>query len=267
MPLIRGFLDDARELWSYRSLLYMLVLRDLKSRYRGSVLGIAWSFLQPLGMMLVMTFAFRVATPVAGMANPHVFILSGLLAWNFFVNAVIGGSGSVLNNAALVKKVYFPRILLPVSAVTSALINYLFALPVFVVVAVLSGHPVYVTLVLLPLVLLIQTVLGVGIALLLSTLNVFYRDTQFIVELSMTALLFLTPIFYDIAAIAPPNVTLWLRRLNPMASIVNMYQDVMYWGVPTTPDFVIRTAVTAGVVLVIGYLVFRRFSPRFGEEV
>jgi ABC-type polysaccharide/polyol phosphate export permease len=265
--MIRQIAADFNESWHYRSLLRMLVERDLKTRYRGSVLGVAWSFLQPLGMMLVLTFAFSVITPGSSKIDRFpVFALSGWLAWSFFTAAVTGATGSVVANGSLVKKVYFPRLVLPVSVVISSLLNFLLALPVWLLVAILSGHPLHVTLLLLPLVISIQVVFSIGVSFLLSTLNVFYRDTQFILELVMLALFFLTPIWYDIEQ-APPVIGLWVRRLNPMASLVNMYQDIMYWGVPTEFDFVLRTALTALAVLVVGYLVFRRFSPRFGEEV
>lgn len=263
-----SFFSDLRELWKYRSLLWMLVVRDLKVRYRSSVLGVAWSFLQPLGMMLVMTFAFTVinrAPPT--IEHYNVFILSGLLAWNFFSTAVTGASGSVVSNAALVKKVYFPRVILPVSVVISNLINFALALPVWAIVAIFSGHPIHDTLLLLPFVIILQVIFSIGVSFLLSTVNVFYRDTQFILELSMLALFFLTPIWYDIDSAPQPEVGLWVRRLNPVASLVNIYQDVMYWGRPTDLDFVLRTAATAVAFLLIGYVVFKRFSPRFGEEL
>ncbi len=265
---MRRFLFDVREVWRYRSLLWMLVVRDLKTRYRSSVLGVAWSFLQPLGMMVVMTFAFSVINRAPSTIEHYsVFILSGLLAWNFFSAAVTGATGSVVANASLVKKGYFPRSILPVSVVISSLINFLLALPVWVVVTVLSGHPIHATVLLLPFAIAIQVIFSVGVSLLLSTLNVFYRDTQFILELGMLALFFLTPIWYDIDNAPQREVGLWVRRLNPMASLVNIYQDLMYWGRPTELDFVLRTVVTAVMVLFVGYLVFRHFSPRFGEEV
>jgi ABC-type polysaccharide/polyol phosphate export permease len=262
-----GILSDLREFWRYRSLLRMLVVRDLKTRYRSSALGVMWSFLQPLGMMLVMTFAFGVINRgPANMEHYNVFILSGLLAWNFFSAAVVGGSGSILNNSALVKKVYFPRMVLPVSVVMSSLVNFMLALPVWLMVTIASGHPLHATLLFLPVVIVIQVVFTLGVAFMLATLNVFYRDTQFIIELGMLALFFLTPIWYDISQ-APAGIGLWVRRLNPMASLVNIYQDLMYWGRITDFDFVLRTGLTALVILVVGYLIFRRFSPRFGEEV
>jgi ABC-type polysaccharide/polyol phosphate export permease len=274
--MTRRSFDELRELWRYRSLLRMLVERDLKTRYRGSALGVLWSFLQPLGMMLVMSaLAWNIKTNrINGVVydNWHVFVLCGLLAWNFFSAAVVGGSGSVLDNAHLVKKVYFPRIVLPLAAVISALINYLLALPVFLAVALLSGHPLTPVLLFLPFVVLIQTVFSAGIAMLLSTLNVFYRDTKFILELAMLALFFLTPIFYSaedltLPAAAADSTAVWVRRLNPMASLVNMYQDLMFLNRMTSLDFVLRTALTAALVFVVGYFAFQRYGPRFGEEV
>lgn len=264
---MKDLVSELREVWRYRSLLYMLVVRDLKTRYRGSALGVAWSFLQPLGMMVVLTFAFSVITRGSPEIEHYpVFVLSGWLAWGFFTAAVTGGTGSIVANAALVKKVYFPRLILPMSVVIASMVNFLLALPVWVVVALLSGLDLPATLLLLPFVILIQVALCAGVSLLLSTLNVFYRDTQFILELAMLALFFLTPIWYDIDK-AQPEIGLWVRRLNPMASVVNIYQDLMYWGRPTDLDFVLRTALTAALVLVVGYFVFRHFSPRFGEEV
>jgi len=267
--------QDLHEAWTYRYLLQMLVVRDLKARYKSSVLGITWSFLQPMGMTAVLSLAFGIINRgnTSIQAYP-VFILSGLLAWNFFSSAVQGGTGSVVTNGALVKKVYFPRVLLPISSVASGLINFLFSLPIFFVAAIVYGFPLHESVLLLPLVILIQVVFSVGLSLMFSTLNVFYRDTQFILELLFQALFFLTPLWYDIKNAGTFNrfglnvdLALWVRRLNPMASLVNIYQDLMYHGVVTSIDFWLRTAVTALVVLVIGYWVFLRFSPRFGEEV
>ena len=260
------FFDDLREVWRYRGLLRMLVERDLKTRYRNSVLGIGWSFLQPLGMMAVFWFVARFINVGNSKPHYHVFVLSGLLAWNFFSASVVGGTGSIVANSSLVKKVYFPRLILPISVVISSLVNYLLAVPVYLFVAVVSGHPLYVTLLLLPAVIAIQVVFSIGISLMLATLNVFYRDTQFILDLAMLALFFLTPIWYSLDD-RPSVYGLWLRRLNPMASLVNIYQDLMYVGSVTIGAFWIRTSLTAIVVLVLGYFLFTRYSPHFGEEV
>jgi ABC-type polysaccharide/polyol phosphate export permease len=271
------FTSQIAELWKYRHLLRMLVERDLKARYKGSLLGIAWSFLQPLGMMAVITLVMTKINPSPdGMPRVYVRTLAGLLAWNFFNAGLVSGTGSIIANAGLVKKVYFPRILLPISSVLSSTLNYFFALPMFILVALISGHGLSWTILLLPVALLIQIVFTTGLTLLFSSLNVYYRDTQFILDLAMLALFFLTPVWYDLRTFNASTMTvlgvtfnpaLWLNRLNPMASLVNIYQDLMYLGQVTVFEFWIRTAITAIVIFVIGLFVFQRLSKNFGEEV
>ncbi|HJW83401.1 MAG TPA: ABC transporter permease [Anaerolineae bacterium] len=267
-----------RELWTYRELIRNLVMRDLKVRYKNSVLGVAWSWLNPLLMMLVLTVVFTVMAGQNNQPAYHVFVLIGILAWNFFSASVVGATGSIVNNAHLIKKVYFPRAVLPVSIVLSSLLNFVIALPVFFALAWLSGVPLSGRVELiawLPVVLLVQLVFTVGIGLILSTVNVFYRDTQIIMEVVMLAWFFVTPIFYTIETVPETahllGATLDLRRLlfilNPMASIISSYRDVLYWGRFIGPDFFLRTAVTAVGVLVIGYAVFDRYARRFAEEV
>jgi len=266
------------ELWTYRELIRNLVVRDLKVRYKNSALGIAWSWLNPLLMMLVLTVVFTVMAARNSQPAYHVSVLIGILAWNFFSASVIGATGSIVNNAHLIKKVYFPRAALPTSVVIANMINFVIALPVFFVLGWLSGVPLtgQVGLVIwLPVVLLVQVIFTVGIGLILSTVNVFYRDTQIIMEVIMLAWFFLTPIVYPIEAVPQTaqflGLTLDLRRLvpifNPMASIISSYRDVLYYGRFIGPDFFLRTVVTAVVILLIGYAVFDRYARRFAEEV
>lgn len=267
-----------RELWQYRELIRNLVERDLKVRYKNSALGIAWSWLNPLLMMLVLTVVFTVMAAQTNQPAYHVSVLIGILAWNFFSASVVGATGSIVNNAHLIKKVYFPRAVLPVSIVLSNMINFLIALPVFFVLAWLSGVPLSGRIELtlwLPVVLLVQVVFTTGVGLILSTVNVFYRDTQIIMEVVMLAWFFLTPIVYPIETVPETarllGATLDMRRLvfiaNPMASIISSYRDVLYYGRTIGPDFFLRTVFTAIAVLVIGYAVFDRYARRFAEEV
>ena len=267
--------ERLRELWRYRDLIRNLVVRDLKARYKNSVLGIAWSWVNPLLMMMVFTIVFKFLYGRADLPDYHVFILCGLLPWNFFSASVTGATTSIISNASLVKKVYFPREVLPISIVLSNLVNFLIALPVFFALALASGVPVTSAVLLLPLPILVQVAFCIGLALILATLDVFYRDTQVIMEVLLLAWFFVTPIFYPITEVPQQitvlgltlNAQLWLRRLNPMASIVASYRDLLYWGVPTGWDFFLRTALTSLATLVVGYLLFLRYSPRFGEEV
>lgn len=264
-----------RELWRYRGLIRNLVVRDLKVRYKNSLLGVAWSWLNPLLMMVVYTIFFTVLLRNTSLPHYPVFLLSGLLPWNFFSESLISATGSIVNNAHLVKKVYFPREVLPISIVLAGMINFIIALPVFFALTLLFGVPLTPWVLLLPVTILIQVIFTVGLTLLLSTLNVFYRDTQFILSVLMLAWFFLTPVFYPIEMVPQSatllgvtfNARLWLYRLNPMASIITSYHDLLYTGVPTGSVFLLRPAVISLIVLVVGYLVFLRYSLRFGEEV
>ncbi|MBN1247922.1 MAG: ABC transporter permease [Anaerolineae bacterium] len=263
------------ELWNYRDLVYNLVARDLKVRYKNSILGIVWSWLNPLLMMLIFTFVFGVLYKGVDIPNYHIHFLSALLPWNFFSSAVMGGIPSVVGSAHLVKKVYFPREVLPISSVLSSLINFLMALPVFFVLALVSGVMPTEHVLLLPIPILIEVIFAVGIVLFLSTLEVYYRDTHMLMDVGMQAWFFITPIIYPMKSL-PTEVTwvgitfnpqVWLFRLNPMASIINTYQDILYNGTLTALDFLSRTAVTALLFLVFGYWFFRHHSGKFGEIV
>ncbi len=270
-----------RELWSYRELVWTLVVRDLKVRYKNSMLGFLWSLLNPLLLMLVFTVVFTVMLPSLETPRFPVFVLSALLPWNFFSSSVLSGVNAITGNGHLIKKVYFPREILVISSVLANLVNLLLALPVLFVLMAVMGVPFTPVLLYLPVIMFVQLIFTIGIVLILSTTNVFYRDVSVIMEVVMQAWFFLTPVFYsvdllpEIATIG--TLVLPIRRLlyilNPMASIVASYRSVLYGftngSPPAAPawDFFSRTAVTAVVVLVVGYWYFTKKSHRFGEEV
>ena len=283
----RGNRHHLRHLWNYRDLLYNLVVRDLKVRYKNSVLGILWSLLNPLLMMLIFTFVFTVMQP-SGIPNFYVFILTGLLPWNFFSGAVMGSASQIVSNGHLIKKVYFPREVLPLSTVMSNFVNFLLSLIPLAFFLIVSGIGFTRYVLWLPVIILIQLVFMVGLSLLLSALTVFYRDMLMVLDAVMLGLFFLCPIFYPMELIQQEGtlfgitipVARLVRWLNPMASIIDSYHIVLY-GVlvyePTGPvyyppanpaiDFLLRTGVTALLVFVLGWWVFRRVTPIFGEEV
>jgi lipopolysaccharide transport system permease protein len=262
-------------LYRYRGLIYNLVLRELKARYKNSVLGFVWSLLNPLAMMIVFTIVFGVLWPNGSIEKYPLFLLCGLLPWNFFSNSVMGSINSIVDNGNLVKKVYFPRETLPIATVLANLVNFLLAFIVLFGVLIVFRANFSPWLWLLPVVILIQTCFTLGIAFFLSTVNVFYRDTMMIMDVVMLAWFFLTPIFYTVELVPATleigtlviDLRRWLYILNPMASIINMYRDLLYWGYRTDLDFFLRTAVTALAVLAAGYWFFNRYSNRFGEEV
>ncbi len=270
-----------RELLRYRELVENLIVRDLKVRYKHSVLGFVWSLLNPLLLMVVFTVVFTVMLPNYTIPKFPVFVLCALLPWTFFNTAVMGALNSIVHNGHLIKKVYFPREILPLSTVLSNFVNFLLSLPVLFLLILIFRLPLTIWLIYLPIIMLVQVAFTLGVAFVLATLNVFYRDTGVIMEVVMQAWFFLTPIFYP-ADLLPEWKVLWgislpVRRLtyilNPMASIIASYRSVLYGftngSPPAAPafDFFSRTIVTSLVCLVIGYAVFTRYSHRFGEEV
>ncbi|RLT40980.1 MAG: ABC transporter permease [Chloroflexi bacterium] len=264
-----------KELLRYRDLLYYMVVRDLKARYKSSVLGFVWSLLNPLLMMLVFTVIFTLIMPNNQVRSYPIFLLCGLLPWNYFTAGVLSSVSSVIGNGNLVKKVYFPREILPISSVLAQLVNFLLSLLVIFALIIVFGVPFSPHLWLLPIVILMQTCFISGIALLLSAVNVYYRDTAIILDVVLMAWFFLTPVFYPID-ILPKSYEIFglvldihrlMNILNPMASIVNTYRDLLYLGTYTVGDFFLRTAITSAAVMLIGYWVFNKLSGNFGEEI
>ncbi len=276
--VLRSLLAYVNEIWRYRALLLNLVMRDLKVRYRNSVLGVLWSLGNPLLMMAVFTVVFTIMTPTDIEKFP-VFVLCGLMPWNYFSASVVGSIRGIVDNASLVRKVYFPREMLPISVVLANLVNFAIALVVLFAFILAFRLPLTVWALLLPVVIAVQTIFTVGVALILSTANVFYRDTQVIMEVVMLAWFFLTPIFYPIDALPHSyhigGMTIdawrWMYLINPIASLVATYRVILYGtgagGAPPAFDFFLRTAITAFGVLAVGMAVFHRYKRQFGEEV
>lgn len=277
-----GVLPKLQELWQYRELIRNLVLRDLRARYKGSTLGYLWTQLAPLGIMLVYVVVFSFLLP-NGIAMFPVFIIVGLLPWNYTAEAVLSGTRSIIDNAALVKKVYFPREVLPLVAVGSSLLNFILSLPMMALVIVvvqlttlgrlnLSWSIVY-----LPVIMALQTIFLVGLALLLGAGAVFFRDVVHLIGIVINIWFFLTPIIYPLSTISEGVTARVIRWLNPLASIIEFYRDIIYGNVvpvgliptPGVPSLsaMLRVGVTALIVLAIGYWVFQRTSRHFGEEL
>jgi lipopolysaccharide transport system permease protein len=263
-----------RELVQYRELIRNLVVRDLKVRYKNSLLGVLWSLLNPLLMTLVFTLVFTVMLPNNQIESYPVFFMCGFLPWSFMASSIVSATGAIVENAHLIKKVYFPREILPLTPMLSQLVNFLLSMVVLFGLMLVFGVRLTPAIIMLPLIVLAEMMFIAGLSFLLSAANVFYRDTQHILEIVMQAWFFLTPIFYQIGILPENahilgmtvNVQLWSRRLNPMASLIASYRDVLYRGNFTGVDFFLRTLVTCLLVLVAGYLVFCRFSRVFGEE-
>jgi lipopolysaccharide transport system permease protein len=267
-----GWLSEAREALRYHDLLRNLLARDLKVRYKHSLLGFFWSLLRPALVIAVLVFVFGV---LLESTIPHfwLFIVVGILTWTFAADALAAAVGSVVANAALVKRVYFPRELLPAAAVLAHLVHFLLALALLVPLILLAGIPLTPQLLWLPSLVLFQTAFLVGLGLLLAAANVFYRDVEAVLGPLLFAWFFATPILYDLDTVfsrewAGVNLGRLLHILNPMASFITSYRIVLLeGGVAPDPAFMLRTYATALAVLAVGYVLFKRCEPRFGEEL
>ncbi len=279
---LRSPWGQLRETFRYTYLLRNLVQRDVKVRYKNSLLGVVWSLLNPLLMMMVYTVLFTILRPNNSIQYFHIFILVALIPWQFLAGTVLGGTVSITQNASLVKKVFFPRALLPTSVMFSQLVNFALSFVVLVVLLYLSGIGLTRYVLWVPVILFTQMVFMLGLALALAAAQTFYRDTLQIMQVVVLAWFFLTPIFYPFEDFAhTADLMGWsftparlMRWINPMASIVDSYRTVL-WGTMNSqgqpaamdPLMLGRTFVTAVITLVIGYYFFIKTEHLFGEKL
>ncbi|MEZ5066734.1 MAG: ABC transporter permease [bacterium] len=248
------------ELWRYRDLARLLVAKELKLRYRRSVLGFAWTMLNPLLTMIILSAVFAHVLRVQVEHFP-VFVLSALLPWNFFAQSVVGGSLTIVHNESLLRNVRVPRAIFPVALVTSHLVNLLLALVPLLLVMIVLGVPPKPGLIALPYCLLALWTFTTGVVLVLSTWTVFFRDVAQIVEVFLTALFYLTPVIYPLSML--PEQTRAVFRLNPVLYFVEPFRQMFYEGrIPAASDLAIAGGL-AVASLAIGLAVFRRREHLF----
>jgi lipopolysaccharide transport system permease protein len=257
---------DIKGLWEYRELLYFLIWRDLKVRYRQSVIGIGWVILQPLMTMVVFSTVFGkfVGVPSDGLPYP-IFIFSALLPWNLFASSLTRGSGSVVDNSQLVSKIYFPRLILPLSGVLSPMADFAVAFVILIGMMMWFGILPSVTFLAVPLFLLLATLTALAIDLWLSALNVRYRDVMYAVPFLVQSWMFVTPVTYPVSLV--PEKWRLLYSLNPMAGVVEGFR----WALlgKQSPDFlvIIASAVMMVGLLVSGMVYFRYTERTFADVI
>lgn len=253
--------------WAYRDLLRHLVLRDLRHKYKGSSLGFVWSLIHPLLLAAVYTVAFKVIGGAGGVSIAHfpLFLLSGLLPWMFFTAALSSASSAVVDNGMLVRKVAFPRVILPLSAIVAQLVQFVLMYSVIVPLLVLFGVGLSPALVVLLPVMALQVIFTAGLGLLLATANVYARDTRHLLDVGLQIWFWLTPVVYSLAMV-PGTLRQWLHW-NPMAQFITSYHDIVIEGrMPSLATLGILL-LCAGAAGAAGLLVFDRHQRRFAELV
>lgn len=252
-------------IWGRRALTTELVRRELKLRYRGTVLGFVWTMINPLVFMviytLVVTYFFRIEIP-----KFPAFVLTGLLPWMmWFTEAMSSGTTCVVDHAPFVTNAVFPAEVLPLVAVGTGMMNFLFSLPVLLLLYVLFDVRLSVTAVALPLVMATQASLLLGLVYITATLNVFFRDMQYIVRHILTMTFYLTPILYDFARI-PPQFH-WILRLNPMTTVIDSYRRALFFGTwPNWRNLGLVLGLGAGLIAV-GMGLFSAKKELFAEHL
>lgn len=259
-----SFINKCKEIYQYRHMLKTLVKQDINGRYKGSFFGFLWTLLNPLLMLFVYSLVFQFVFRT-GIEHYSIYLFICLMPWNAFANTIAIGTTCVSNNASILKKVYFPREILPLAVVISNTIQYFFSAVIIFIALLVSGVGVSWYALLLPVIVLIQSIFSLGIVMILSAANVYVRDVQYIMNPAMMIWMYACPILYSISMI--PERFLKIYKLNPMVTIMQGYQDILYSK--TWPDFKNLGIVflISIVVLIIGYLVFNKLQRRFAEEV
>jgi len=254
-----------KELYQYREMIISMVRKDLRSRYKGSVLGFAWTFINPLLQLLVYYFVFKMILP-NNMKNFHLYLFVGLIPWIFFSASLTGGAVSVISQKDLVKKIYFPREIIPISYVTSCFVNMLLSFIVVIAVALATGVvPTVSGLLCLPLIMIVEYLMALGMALIVSSLTVFLRDLEHILGIIAMAWQFATPICYSETLI--PARFMFYYNLNPMTPVVRAYRSILYDASVPDVGSLMMSIMFGTAFLIIGSVMFRHLQRRFAEEL
>jgi len=264
-------LTNLRKLLRYRALIGALVARELKARYRGSVLGFFWSFVNPLLLLLIYNFVFTTVMPGArgaGLEPYALFLFCGLLPWTWFSSSLMESSSVLISGGNLIKKVLFPAEVLPIVTVVANMVHFFFGLPILVAFLIYFDAPIgVVELLWFPVAVLVQLIFTLGCALILSALTVHFRDIRDILGHLITIWFFATPIIYPYTQMTEP----WQKKLlnaNPMSHLTITYQEILFFAGPVGHwKWLLAVAAASSAFFLFGYFIFDRLRDTFAEEV
>lgn len=255
---------DLAGVWDHRELLFFLTSRDVKLRYKQTTLGVAWAIIQPTAPMLIFTLVFGRLMDVPADGPYPLFAFAGLLPWTFFANAVTNSASSVVTSANLITKVYFPRMIIPGAATLAALVDFVIGVGVLAVLMVWYAVPPHATLVLLPLLVALTTILALGVGMFLAALTVQYRDVRYALPFLIQLWMFATPIIFPSRLV--PEGWQWAIMLNPMAGIIENFRAALF-GWPIGWSALAFSAAAAAAMLGYAAFSFRRFERTFADVI
>lgn len=258
-------MNTLREIYEYRTMIVSLIRRDLRGRYKGSALGFAWTFLNPLLQLGVYTVVFSIIMR-AGIEDYYLFLFVALIPWLFFSTSVSAGASCVMAQKEMVKKIYFPREVLPIAHVTCQMVNMLLSFVVVFAVLLLSGKGISLqALLYLPIVIVAEYFLAISITMIVSAVTVYLRDLEHVLVILTMAWQFLTPVMYSIDMV--PEELRSIFNINPMTPIIVAYRDILYYKRLPEIGNLLHGFVFSTILLVIGWLVFGRLKKHFAEEM
>lgn len=256
---------NLKEIWQYRDLLYILVMRNIKVRYKQTIVGFAGAIISPFFSMVIFTVVFGKLAKIPSDNIPYaIFVYTGILYWNYFSTALNGASASFLTDAGIIQKVYFPRLILPLSTSITPMIDFAIALA-FLGLLMIYYHfvPSVLGFFLIPMLLLITFCTATGIGLLVASLNVRYRDASYALSLFVQVLLYLTPIIYPVSIV--PKQFQWLIFINPIAGVVTSARNSMFATAPVNWQILLISLGVSLLLLFLGIIYFRRAESYFAD--
>lgn len=258
-------MNSIKEIYNYRQMLISLVHKELRGKYKASALGFAWAFINPLLQLIVYTMVFSVILR-ANIDKYYIFLFVALVPWMFFYTSIVGGSTSVVDSGNLIKKIYFPREILPMAYVTSAFINMIIAfIVVFAVLVVTSYGLNFTAMIFLPVVMVVEYVFVLGVTFIVSSLDVYFRDISYILSVLVMAWQYMTPVMYPAEWVPEKYMFVW--KLNPMTAIISAYRDILYYKRIPKMNTLMLMLFVGMFFLISGYLIFRKLQKGFAEEL
>lgn len=257
-------LNKIKELYFYRQFLKTSVKKEFRGKYKKSFLGVLWSFINPLLQLLVYALVFPFILRIQE-DNYVMFLFSALIPWNFFATTITQSTAIIVGNGGILKKVYFPREILPISIVISGAINFLISCIIIFVALLISGIGITANVLWLPVILLVQCIITLAICFVLSALTVYIRDLEYFINVLLQLWMYVTPVLYKMDMI--PERFVKFFYLNPMVEIINAYRNIFYYQ--TMPNFK-AIGILAGIGIIgvlIGYAIFKKLEKRFAEEL